>query len=109
MASSTVTDRLDAVERKPLKASLNPLQKVSSDAGRLVMRALDRAGIAQKEAAATMGISESLLARQLAGTEHLSWQRLSLLPDRFKQELAVALAEASGASVETTVIVRRVV
>lgn len=43
-----------------------------------------------------MGISESLLARQLHGTEHLSWQRLCLLPDAFWLELLFIVAETRG-------------
>lgn len=73
------------------------LQKVSDTLSTsLISRALMRAGLSQKEAALTMGISESLFARQLKGVEHLSWQRLSLLPDAFWLELLFVVAESRG-------------
>jgi hypothetical protein len=78
------------------------LQKVSSSA--LIGLALSRANLSQKEAACEMGISESLLARQLRGDEHLSWQRLFLLPDKFFLELLIVIAETRGiASVRTQI------
>jgi len=81
------------------------LQKVSSVTGcALIGLALQRANLSQKEAALTMGISESLLARQLKGHEHLSWQRLCQLPDAFFLELLIVLAAHRGiASVRTQI------
>jgi len=80
------------------------LQKVSSHPSGLVLQALNRASISQKEAALTMGISESLLARQLKGDEHLSWQRMFSLPDAFWLELLIVLAEARGIATVRTQI-----
>lgn len=78
------------------------LQKVSSSA--LIGLALSRANLSQKEAASDMGISESLLARQLRGDEHLSWQRMFMLPDKFFLELLIVIAETRGiASVRTQI------
>lgn len=79
------------------------LQKVSSPSA-LVSLALNRSALSQKEAAITMGISESLLARQLKGDEHLSWQRLFSLPDRFWLELLIVLAESRGIATVRTQI-----
>jgi hypothetical protein len=81
------------------------LQKVSSPSpAALISQALSRANLSQKEAAITMGISESLLARQLKDIEHLSWQRLFQLPDAFFLELLIVLAETRGiASVKTQI------
>ena len=85
-----------------LKTGETVLQLTEPQA-RLIAKALDRADLTVKAAAVEMGISESLLARQLRGLEHLSWQRLNLLPDRFFLELLILLAEARGiATVETT-------
>ena len=101
------TAELQSVSGKghTLKASL---QKVSSSPSALISTALSRANLSQKEAALTMGISESLLARQLKGDEHLSWQRLFLLPDAFWLELLVVIAETRGiATVRTQIELER--
>jgi hypothetical protein len=85
------------------------LQKVSGASTALISVALSRANLSQKEAALTMGVSESLLTRQLKGDckpgdEHLSWQRLFLLPDKFFLELLIVIAETRGiASVRTQI------
>lgn len=96
-----VTAELQSVSGRTHTAKAS-LQKVSSSS--LIGLALSRSALSQKEAALTMGISESLLARQLRGDEHLSWQRLFLLPDKFFLELLIVLAEHRGiASVRTQI------
>lgn len=52
-----------------------------------VVAALKQVNISQKEAALTMGITESQFASQLAGREHLSLWRLSKLPNTFQVAL----------------------
>jgi transcriptional regulator with XRE-family HTH domain len=48
----------------------------------LVVRALGRAGLSQKEAASRLGVTQSALSKQLSGLEHLSfWRALSLGAD----------------------------
>lgn len=71
------------------------LQMVSRDVGDLVEKALDAAHITPTEAARKMGISLSLLGRQLQNidNQHLSLQRLYRLPDAFWRELWVLVAE----------------
>lgn len=93
----SVQQRLDGVPLKPLKASLptsdealNLLEHGAADA---ILTALTRAGMSQKEAAITMDISEQQFTRQLRGQEHVSWQRLFRLSDRFWRELVIVLAE----------------
>lgn len=94
--ADTMRDQLDRVERKPLKCSLESSsearKKVSSDRcehGQLVARALESAHITRGQAAGYMGISEGLLSRQIENidNQHLSWQRLFRLPDRFWRQL----------------------
>lgn len=96
VANAARSTELQRVSGKGHQAKAS-LQKVSDTLSTsLISLALSRAGLSQKEAALTMGISESLLARQLKGDEHLSWQRLSLLPDAFWLELLFVVAEARG-------------
>ena len=105
--SSILADKLAAVNFKPLKASLEQgegVLQVTEGQARLIAKALERADLTVKAAAAEMGISESLLARQLRSVEHLSWQRLSLLPDRFFVELLPLIAETRGIAVVKTQI-----
>lgn len=95
------------VPLKTLKAGLlrgeTALNSIEN-AGDMVQRALIRSGISQKEAALTMDINEGQLTRQLRGQEHLSWQRLFLLPDKFFLELLIVIAETRGiASVRTQI------
>lgn len=62
------------------------------DVGALVVAVLDRSDLSQKEAALTMGISETRFTKQLKGEEHLSLRRLWSLPDRFWRELLIEVA-----------------
>lgn len=59
----------------------------------LVARALGRAGLSQKQAAAEMGISEAQLSRQLAGTENLSFWKMHTLPPSFWEEVLTLIAD----------------
>ena len=52
-----------------------------------VARALEIAGVSQKDAAITMGISEKFLSNALAGRDHLSLWRLAKLPQSFQSAL----------------------
>lgn len=101
--SNSLASRLDGVNCKPLKCpprTGETFLQLTEASAQLIARALDRAGLTVKAAASDMGISESLLARQLKGMEHLSWQRLNLLPDRFFYELLFLIAEARGLAQE---------
>jgi len=109
---------LDAVEVKPLKCALRKservgvaLQKVESGAGDLVDAAISGARMTRDTAAREMGISPSLLTRQIQNTDnqHLSFQRLwsTSMPMQFKVALLLAMAEDLGIEVETTVRIRR--
>lgn len=61
----------------------------------LVPRALGKAGISHKVAAAEMAIDPGLLSAQLGGApgKHLSWLRMGKLPQAFWNELIPMLAE----------------
>lgn len=63
---------------------------------RLVLDALRWADLSVEKAALYMGISASLLRRQLDGDGHVSWTRLLLLPAAFWQAYAIALATQHG-------------
>lgn len=105
--SNTLTARLDSVKCQPLKCQPKggeSLLQLTEPQAQLVATALDRAEIPVKAAAADMGISESLLHRQLKGKDHLSWQRLNLLPDRFFAELLVLIAQRRGIGAVTTTV-----
>lgn len=71
------------------------LQLASHDVRELVDAALSKAGLTPTDAARIMGVSLSLFLRQLQNVEkqHLSLQRLWLLPDVFWRELFVLLAK----------------
>lgn len=109
--SSTVSSRLNGVNCRSLKCGLptgETLLQLTEPHARVIAKALDRSDLTVKAAASEMGISESLLARQLKGLEHLSWQRLNLLPDRFFCELLILLAETRGiATVRTQIQLER--
>ena len=99
--------KLAGVPLKTMKARLPiagpDLSRIES-AGRLVQQALIRSGISQKDAAIQMGVNDGQFARQLAGQEHLSWQRLNRLSDRFFLELLIVLAEDRGIAAVKTLI-----
>lgn len=97
--SQSLPNRLADVPLKPAKAGLvNPDRSLNrlKDAGALIQLALRKAGIQDKVAASVMGISGPQFSAQIAGREHLSWQRLCELPDSFFVELLILLAEKRG-------------
>lgn len=63
-----------------------------------VVEALGRLGLTQKEIAALMGVRPEQWTRQREGRDghRIPVQRLDNLPDRFLDELLVALARARG-------------
>lgn len=72
------------------------LQELSSPEVRtLIEDALDRAHLTKDQAARMMGITPSLLGRQLQNldNQHVSMQRLWLLTDLFWRELLVGIVE----------------
>ena len=93
--AENVAARADVSPRKTLDAArprggaLNSVE----DVGAVVVAALDRSDISQKEAALTMGLADAQFTRQLQGKEHLSLRRLWLLPNRFWRELLMLVAE----------------
>jgi len=82
--------KLPTAEASALDAPLT-LQQVSSVVESLVTHAFDVSGLSKDAAARWMRISPSLLSRQLQNRDdqHLSLQRLYLLPDAFWRELLV--------------------
>lgn len=113
--SRMVQSTLGPMEVQDLKRDVRQprvaLQKVSSDGGKVVDRAISAAGLSRDTAAKEMGISPSLLTRQIQNTDnqHISFQRLWSMPDRFKVELIVAMAaDVEGVEVETSVRIRRI-
>lgn len=84
------------MELKTVAPGLEPDQstpKSVRDWQELPARALGRAGISQKQAAADMGITAGQLSSQLSGREHLSLWRMKDLPAAFWNELIPMLAE----------------
>ena len=71
------------------------LQEVSSDVRELIEAALDRAHLTKDQAARIMGITPSLLGRQLQNldNQHVSMQRLWNLTDLFWRELLIGIVE----------------
>ncbi len=96
---TSLAKKLAAVEVRSVKCQIQTeggaLQEVSYIPGALVDAALAAAQITRGQAAGHMGISESLLARQIhnADHQHLSWQRLFSLPDAFWREMLILIAE----------------
>lgn len=93
-----------------LRQSEHTLQKLSTDAGAIVQRAIERSGMNRDTAAREMGISASLLNRQMQNSDncHVSFQRLWAMPQPFKRELVMAMAEEiDGLEVETQIRFRR--
>lgn len=88
--------------------STSPLSEHTDEEASLVIRdAFIRARLAPKEAAAAMGVSHSLLSRQLLRVDHqhVSWHRLFRLSDTFWRELWVLVAERKQlASVATQIV-----
>lgn len=61
-----------------------------------VKAALHLAGISQKEAAITLGVSETVLSHKLDGTKRLTFESLEKMPTSFWQAFAVVLSMRYG-------------
>lgn len=113
---SSVSQRLDEVPRKTLKCGGESLlKKIESNddarrqVGRLIARAIEVAGISNKDASLRMGLSADgvQVSRWCAGTEPPSLLRLMSVPV-LCCGLAVALAELQdGAEVRTVITLKR--
>lgn len=68
----------------------------------IVGKSLGRAGLSQKQAASDLGITESALSKQLAGTEHLSFWRMHALPPEFWRELILLILEFHELTIGST-------
>lgn len=90
---SSLQANLPPMEVRPVDTSVSTARKSLDRFRLLVVRALGRAGLSQKHAAAEMGLNEAQLSRQLAGVENLSLWKLHELPPEFWQELLLMLAE----------------
>jgi hypothetical protein len=96
----TVAEKLSGVELRQAKSQIRKkpvaLQEVSSVPGELVRAAFDLAHLDREQAAAMMGVSGSLLARQLQNVDnqHLSLQRLWNLSDPFWREFVLLILRA---------------
>lgn len=76
--------------------------------GALVDTARRRCGLEVKQMADLMGVSESFLLRGFKDQEHISWQRLQLLPPAFhRQFITVQAEDVDGIDVVTEIRVRR--
>ena len=106
---ANVTDRahpqrLEDVRPTMAKADLKKLEQLQREAhGRVLARALQIAGLTQKEAAAALGTDESTLSRWIAAKESQQTWRFQ---QHRKLGAALLLAQAED---ETGVIVRHVI
>lgn len=82
-----------AVDAAP-STTVNRVDRVREWIG-LVPRALGKAGVSHKAAAAEMEIDPGLLSAQLGGAagKHLSFGRMGSLPPEFWRELIVLIAD----------------
>ena len=105
----TIAERLDRVERKPLKCQLRGTTESFVQVGKLVEHALKTAYPTQDIAAGEYGVTPSLMRRQIdnSDNQHLSFQRLWSMSDKFKTELLLVLAADLGVQVETTIRIQR--
>ena len=107
--SPSIAERLDRVEGKQLKCGLRRTTDSFVQAGKLVEHAMKTAYPSQDIAAGDYGVGSSLLRRQIdnVDNQHLSFQRLWSMPDRFRTELLLVLAEDLGVQVVTTIQIPR--
>jgi hypothetical protein len=108
--SQSLAAKLDRVERKPLKCSLGRTSDVFVRGGEIFEQARECSGLTREQAASEYGVSASLLARQATNqdNQHLSFQRICEMPERFQHEVIRAWAERlGGVEVATTVTIRR--
>lgn len=111
--SASVADpRLD-VPRKPVVATLRPDRNSLAvdwrrQQGAIFERVLDLARMTKQEASHAMGYPDaSAVSRWASGVERAQWDRIADI-DQLRPWIAVAWGEATGAEVQTTVIVRRI-
>lgn len=109
MSSQSVAERLDRVERKPLKYGAGRTTESFVRAGQVVEKALEKAYSKRETAAEDYGVTASLMTRQMqnADNQHLSFQRLWSMPDAFRRELLVQMADDLGLESELTFRIRR--
>lgn len=108
--NGSLADKLDRVERKPLKCGAGRPTESFVRAGQLVDQAIAKAHLTKEQAADEYGVTPSLLARQLTNqdNQHLSFQRLWSMSDDFKREFLEVLAkDVQGVEVITEVRIRR--
>jgi len=105
---SSLAERLDRVERKPLKCGPKRTSETFVRGGELFDSARQRCGFSMGEAADHYGVSPSLLQRQMTNqdNQHLSFQRICEMPPAFRTELALGLLEDVGVGVEVETVVR---
>lgn len=84
---------LPPMELNPVASGSPTPRKSLGDWRATVGKSLGRAGLSQKAAAADLGITESALSKQLAGTEHLSFWRMCSLPREFWREMVMLIIE----------------
>ena len=108
MARSSVAEKLDRVELKPLKCDMKRTSEVFVRGGDVFDQARNRCGFSMGETAEHYGVSPSLLQRQMTNqdNQHLSFQRICEMPAKFKTEIAIGLLEDVGAGVEVETTVR---
>jgi hypothetical protein len=105
----SMRERLDAVERRPLKCDTKRTSETFVRGGQLFESARERCGLSKEQAADHYGVSPSLLTRQTTNqdNQHLSFQRICEMPPAFRRELAIGmLTDVDGVEVETTVRVK---
>lgn len=106
----TVAEKLDRVERKPLKCDIRRTKESFVRGGELFTQARERCGYSHEQAADHYGVSSGLLSRQVANqdNQHLSFQRICEMPSEFKREIGLGLLrDCGGVEEETVVRIRR--
>jgi hypothetical protein len=109
--ATSVDARLDRIHPRMLRVSgdPDPQQLGKQQIGAAIDKALARAGLTNKEAAFTMGYTDSgVIGRWTAGTETPQFAKLWMLGAAFRRELVIALAETEdGVEIKTVVEIRR--
>lgn len=106
MSSKSVAERLDRVERKPLKCELRRTSEVFVRGGDIFEQARNAAQMTREQAADAYGVSASLLQRQVTNqdNQHLSFQRICEMPERFQVEVVKAWVQRLDGVQTRTVI-----
>lgn len=102
-------NRLEDIHPQMAKAELKKVETVDwrAKSGWIVARTFQLAGVTHKEGAALMDRDQGQIARWITGIERHQ-QDAMLAVDAFRSWYPVAVAEAAGVEVETTIHVRRV-